>query len=450
MRVKGPYVFLGGLLSFTFLSGLILSSDFVSADDSVVDEININVPATCSLEGTGMDTHNATMNNGAVNSAVGETTIKAYCNDTGGFAIYAIGYTDDTDGKTVLTSSALGSIYDIETGTSTSGADSQWAMKLSTVTNPTPTYPLTIENDFGSFHNVPDDYTMVAQRTSGTDIGQSAEGSTLKSTYQIYIGPAQAAGTYVGKVKYVLVHPAASLPPVGEDQIGVIYDGNGSFFDMAGTKSTNKVVYEDDCEYEDMYVSNTYQEVMTSNISTGGTASTPYPLDESLWEPVTINGADKLKVEITYGISEVSAILIEGEWNGASAPAHYEIIADPYSSGTKTFIVDGDTVNILFDAPGYELESGYDYGLYAKIYPAYNTEQAGTTYEQVQVGECSLIPISGGYAEPITNFNGWQINTSSGRILFQSENDVINFLVNHKSEYFGTTIIISNYTGSTQ
>ena len=65
--------------------------------DDVVDEINITVPVSCTLSGTGQDSHNATINNGQYNSAIGETTIKAMCNDSNGFAIYAIGYTDDED-----------------------------------------------------------------------------------------------------------------------------------------------------------------------------------------------------------------------------------------------------------------------------------------------------------------------------------------------------------------
>ena len=119
-------------IGLTTFSSLALCVSFVSADnDSVVDEINVTVPVSCTLSGTGMDTHNATINNGQYNSVVGETTMKAFCNDNNGFSIYAIGYTDNTDGKNVLTNTTLGNTYDIETGTLTTGADSKWAMKLS-------------------------------------------------------------------------------------------------------------------------------------------------------------------------------------------------------------------------------------------------------------------------------------------------------------------------------
>lgn len=225
MSMKYQIIIPGSLAAIAILSGAILASSNIYADD-VVDQINITVPISCSLSGTGMNAHNAEINNGQYNSAIGETTIKAFCNDNNGFAIYAIGYTDDTDGKNVLTSSTLGSTHDIATGTATSGDTSNWAMKLSTVTDPAPTYPIVIagssadtdkeqgDPDYSTFQAVPDDYTLVAKRTSGTDIGQSAEGSTLKTTYQAYISKTQSAGTYTGQVKYTLVHPHSTNKPI--------------------------------------------------------------------------------------------------------------------------------------------------------------------------------------------------------------------------------------------
>lgn len=208
-----------GLLSMTALSGVLLISSSVNADnDSIVDEINITVPVSCTLSGSGMTSHTASIPNGTYNSSIGETTIKAFCNDNEGFAIYAIGYTDEEDGKNVLTSSALGSTSDITTSTATSGNNSAWAMKLAVPQSPAPTYPMAIASDtegsFSSFHAVPDDYTLVAKRTSSTDIGQNAEGSSLNTTYQAYISQTQPAGTYTGKVKYTMVHPNDASAPI--------------------------------------------------------------------------------------------------------------------------------------------------------------------------------------------------------------------------------------------
>ncbi len=227
------------LASLTILAGTILVSSVVSADDSVVDEINITVPLSCTLSGTGMDAHNAEINNGTYNSAIGETTLKAFCNDNEGFAIYAIGYTDNEEGKNVLTNSTLGSTYDITTGTAITGNDSKWAMKLTKLTSPTPTYPIIVagstedslkeqgDPDYSTFQEVPDDYEKVAYRTSATDTGVNAEGATLTTTYQAYISKTQPAGTYTGQVKYTLVHPHDTAAPQKPITIETAYTNAG-------------------------------------------------------------------------------------------------------------------------------------------------------------------------------------------------------------------------------
>ena len=116
----------------TLFSGVILSSTITSAtDDTVIDEVNVTVPVSCSLSASGMDSHITELYNNEYDSNVGITNIKAYCNDVNGFAIYAIGYTDDIDGKNVLTDSNLSSTNDITTGVATTGSDSKWAMKSS-------------------------------------------------------------------------------------------------------------------------------------------------------------------------------------------------------------------------------------------------------------------------------------------------------------------------------
>ena len=49
----------------TITTGGLLASSHVSADNpSVVDEINITVPVSCTISGTGMNSHNADINNG--------------------------------------------------------------------------------------------------------------------------------------------------------------------------------------------------------------------------------------------------------------------------------------------------------------------------------------------------------------------------------------------------
>ncbi len=82
------------LVSMTVLSGILLSSSTVSAED-IVDEINITVPSSCSLSGTNL-IHTANMENGQYKDNIGSANISAFCDDPNGFSIYPIGYTEDT------------------------------------------------------------------------------------------------------------------------------------------------------------------------------------------------------------------------------------------------------------------------------------------------------------------------------------------------------------------
>ncbi len=183
-----------------------MSSYSHATDDSTVDNISINVPVSCTMSGTGMNSHNASIVNGTYQADIGTTTIKAFCNDINGFAIYATGYTENETGGT--NSNKLVGVSTNQTivsGTAISGDTSNWAMKLSTDSGAT--YPLTLDNSFGSYSAIPNSYTKVAHRASATDVGANATGSTLTTTYAAYMSNTQAADTYVGKVIYTLVHP---------------------------------------------------------------------------------------------------------------------------------------------------------------------------------------------------------------------------------------------------
>ncbi len=200
------------LLALTLFSGNLLISSTTSAEDeSVVDEVNISVPVSCSLSGTGMGSHTANIVNGTYQADIGTTTLKAFCNDNNGFAIYANGYTGDTLGNNKLIGSSTSSEIVTGTATTTGSPDiSNWAMKLEA--NSGATYALTLDNGFGSYSSVPSSYTKVAHRDSGTDLGTSAEGATLTSTYAAYIAKTQPADSYQGQVIYTLVHPSSEEP----------------------------------------------------------------------------------------------------------------------------------------------------------------------------------------------------------------------------------------------
>ena len=218
------------LVAASLLSGTLLMSNKTSADsDSAVDNIAISIPVSCTFSGTGMNSHNATIPNGTYQDSIGTTTLKAFCNDNNGFAIYANGYTGDTLGNNKLIGSSTSS--EIVTGTATTAGSpdvSNWAMKLET--NSSATYALTLDNGFGSYSNVPSSYTKVAHRDSNTDLGTSAEGATLTSTYAAYIAKTQSADSYQGQVIYTLVHPSNEEPlqPQPAKPGKIVYHPNNS------------------------------------------------------------------------------------------------------------------------------------------------------------------------------------------------------------------------------
>ena len=78
-------------------------------------------------------------------------------------------------------------------------------MKLKTTTGNTPAIQSDANGSFSSYHIVPSTYTKVATLTPITTTNQN---SSFGATYAAYAAGTQTAGTYNGKVKYTLVHPA--------------------------------------------------------------------------------------------------------------------------------------------------------------------------------------------------------------------------------------------------
>ena len=222
----------GGLMLACLVATLFLIGfPTTSAARWVNATASITVESTCSMTATVNTAHTATLVNGIYSGSyttnntkpyeegIGETTIQTFCNDQNGYAIYAIGFTNDTLGNTVLQGAGLSSTYDIATGTATSGTAgndvSNWAMKVTAVaSDANNTYTPSIQNGFSSFSAVPSSYTKVAKLDKATDAKAGTNlGSTIKTTYAAYISNTQPAGTYTGQVKYVLVHPNLSAAP---------------------------------------------------------------------------------------------------------------------------------------------------------------------------------------------------------------------------------------------
>ena len=196
---------LGVAVGATTLAGIAQTMPLARAAESAHSSTaSVTVTASCSMTGTVNTPHTDNINNGQTKTGIGQTTLKAICNDASGFAIYAVGYGQDTIGNTVLHSDSVGTTYDIATGTE--GNNSYWAMRVSPVSGD---YAPTIQNNFDSAHVVPNKYMKVAQYGSTTD---ATTGSSVTTTYDAHISATQPAGTYTGKVKYVLIHPSGTTP----------------------------------------------------------------------------------------------------------------------------------------------------------------------------------------------------------------------------------------------
>ncbi len=191
----------------TIVFALILSLPRSSARVSSSDNLAISVPSSCTLSSSVDSEHSASIVNGRYEEGIGTTTLSTFCNDKNGYSVYAIGDSLNSEGNNTLVGSN-GS--NISSGTATSGDTSNWAMKLSLKAGDTSTTPPSIIDPFTNYSTVPTYWTRVATIPASTT--DMEKGSSFTTTYATYISPTQAAGTYLGQVKYLLTHPS-TVPP---------------------------------------------------------------------------------------------------------------------------------------------------------------------------------------------------------------------------------------------
>ena len=185
-------------ITITILSGLYLSSNSSLAASASIATATVKVAASCTLTTSGGGNYSATVPNGT-SAEISGSTLSVSCNDAGGFALYAVGYSNDTVGNNNM----IGTNTNISTATS--GTNSYWAMKINPTTGNTPT----IENSFNNYHIVPDSHTKIASYASSTGSGSLS----VDATYKANISSTQLAGNYLGKVKYTLIHPSTGPAP---------------------------------------------------------------------------------------------------------------------------------------------------------------------------------------------------------------------------------------------
>ena len=247
------------LFTITASIGTLLSVNHVSAESKTVNAA-VTVPEACTMTSTNTVPHTATLSpntySGASNSeyenGIGKTTLAVVCNDSNGFAIYAIGYTDNKyegDNHTKLIGQNTNSTIDTAVYTNNS-TPSNWSMKVNKVTDDTISYNpqnMSILSNFDSWHIVPATYTKVAQfhASTGSSVTDDTLGAKVETTYASYIAQNQPADTYIGQVKYTMVHPytEAPLQPQPSTSGCINYFPNGS--NVEGTMGCQPIYYTD-------------------------------------------------------------------------------------------------------------------------------------------------------------------------------------------------------------
>ena len=228
----------------------------VSSDITKLDNITLTLNVSCTLSNIELTPHTITLEgSGLHRENIGTTKVGVFCNDNNGYNIYAIGSSNNIDGNTDLVVNGLSSDYNIKTGVYSNGNTvSSWGMKLTAGTGTgaggADVTPPTINNSYNNYNVIPNVYTLVASRPSSTNMDMDANpdvtGSYFTTTYDIYASSVQPAGTYNGKVKYILTHPNTNAPNTINDidaafalngKQKVYQDSKGSYYAMQDMSS---------------------------------------------------------------------------------------------------------------------------------------------------------------------------------------------------------------------
>ena len=187
---------------FAFVA--LINTSFVSAESK---EASVYVTAACTMSTTPVTTHLYAFETGSYHNEIGKTKVSAICNDAAGFSIYAIGYSGNTHGNTNMVHSGGQSIA---TGTGVDEYVSNWSLKLEKDMESYNPSNMGIENGYNNYKVIPGQYTKVVSYNASTTPDSTAG---FFSSFAVNIGKGQASGSYSGKVKFTMVHPANEAAP---------------------------------------------------------------------------------------------------------------------------------------------------------------------------------------------------------------------------------------------
>ena len=195
-------------------------------------QASVEVSFSCSFtrDSNSSDNYSTDLLNGS-SAEIAGSTFTTFCNDSNGYSIYAIGYSNNEFGNTSL---IFNNTPNSTNNIATNGTYSNWQMKATGITtnNLTPS----IVNNFNSYRTIPDIYTRIATLGGATDTSNSSpSGSSISVSYQATASSSQPAGAYTGQVKYTMVHPATATPAVSIGDLTFMQD----FAKLSATEKTS-------------------------------------------------------------------------------------------------------------------------------------------------------------------------------------------------------------------
>ena len=243
------------------------------------------------------------------------------------------------------------------------------------------------------------------------------ENDITKVYYGVKINNELSCGDYNGtSINYVAI--ANVIPP----DVKFEFRGEDTYFDEGKTQTSNVVGYANTCTKCKGYVSDEYVISQTDNVDASGSWNgESVPLKEDM---VQIPGADKLAVEINYSLHDDVYLTMYKDMSGLPYVVKPDVFISEEGDRVERYLIDGDTAMIRMGTRGIvtddddinvtngpTLNGGvqslrglrggtYNYSYYAKVYPVYNDERAGTTYQDLpQV--CGWMRVMGDYKKPV-------------------------------------------------
>ncbi len=386
------------ILRITGIMTLILITTFVALNYNVKQEDNVSA-ANNTLTVTTSDIEIDVDLNDKPVFATGESTVTVDSATTAGYTLMAYVDSTTTNLTNETNASSTSTISMLESTHSQALTDNTWGMAI---TKPT-------SQDDTVFRGLPTTEKEAMTIKVASDATTANDKTTIY--YSTYITPDLDFGAYSGAtITYIAV---ANMV---EDDVTVNYhmpgDVGGNTRDSADfvntvayNKSQELAYMGDNCGTS--YVGTEPAAIVkTNNLNNDGVQNGGYsPVMEPIeidgdmafvvaFDTVKAQGADGVKVNINYKITNAYIAIFKGEWGADEIidddnkyginPAALEesqlmlsFFDGPHMEGRKEYSFDGDTVTIaaiVFNEP----DEDYDYGLYAKVFPIFAEQPENT------------------------------------------------------------------------